>query len=315
MKAHIFAVTARFLVLDGHRRLVAMDRLGMQHARVWVLTTLSGAPLNPVERLAQWLLSAANTKKPTTQQTILAIVRLRLAWVHVYGDSGRTRRFPSQRAIAQRLRVSLGTVSQAMRIARQPDLFMRAITSGALQVTAAQVILNRVPDEEQRVQFVLDVLRENEQRGQAGRARLTVDEIHTLCRTRRHPSSAGALGQVVTPAPQAERAMSPRLQAPEVARREVASRTTLGRHVTASNEATIDTRGRFSGLHIVNLPNEDPAPDAVQVFAALALDVVDWHGKVQTYRDAHLPKVVRAPCAALSDQRVVGLLQSLLAAT
>ena len=91
----VIPVTARFLVIDGHRRLAAMERLGMQHARVWVLATPGGEPLTPVERLTRWLLAAASTKKPTTQQTILAIVRLYLDWEHQHSDTGRTRRFPS----------------------------------------------------------------------------------------------------------------------------------------------------------------------------------------------------------------------------
>jgi hypothetical protein len=182
-------------------------------------------------------------------------------------------------------------------------------------VTAAQAILDAVPDEALHVQIVHDVLRENEQRRQAGHARVPVDEIRELCYAHAYLSPAREPTTVATRAQSPERTASPRLRSPEGARREAASRTTSGRHATAPDDALVEVQRRFSGLHILDLLKEDPAPDDVRVFAALTLDVVSWHGKVQAQRDARVPKFVRAHCAALSNQRAVDLLQSLLAGT
>jgi hypothetical protein len=202
-----------------------------------------------------------------------------------------------------------------MRIARQQDELVCAMTSGALQVTAAQAILDGVPDEEMRVQMVRDVLRQNEQRRQVGRTRLTVEEIRQICRARRCQISARELAQAVTPRGSAELAVTPRPQAWEGAERKAASETTVRRHTIVTDCDLMEMRGRFSGLHVLDLLMEDPAPDDVRVFAALALDVVEWHGKVGAHRDARLPRFVRAPCAELSGPRVVDRLQALLART
>jgi hypothetical protein len=175
------ATSARFVLINGHRRLAAAQHAGKEELRVRVLSHIDGRALTTHEQLAYWLVVSRSDKKPSSRQTVVGVV----LWYRALSDAdggaaGTTLHNPTLREIADLLGIAVASVRRALRIASDPEEIVAAIVAQRIQLEAVDSLIDAIQDARQRVELVREVLRVNEQRRTAGMGSLTIRQILDL---------------------------------------------------------------------------------------------------------------------------------------
>lgn len=297
-------------IVKGHRhfaaaRLAAARRAQLDEVKVHLLTHADGRPLSSYEQLTYWLITTHAGKKPSDDQTTVALV----LWLQ--------ERKPAQREIAQCLRVALGTVNRAIQITEELEPIVVAVTSHRLQLDAALRLRDVMPDPPRRVVFVASVLRRNAERRDQSQVPLTVKQILDLACSEQAQhqglrSPVALFGTRPHPPQPTERTLSTMPTVPHTLSMPAARDTMAGGIEPPLSRTRNRPPAQRPHPEVLTVLERDPQASDVAILVASTRDMLCWFDRVVS-AGSPLSRLLRKRYRAFEQPRVEAALEALLA--